>query len=586
MIEAPHDANHDSNRHRVPQIPGRMNFRVSLAIAALAMSVVSPLSADRSCAVPEDDHDDSQHALSVSSAVLGAIDFPTSGTPDAQADFVRGVLFLHSFEYRDARQAFLSAQATDPTFAMAYWGEAMTYNHPIWLEEDVDSARAALARLAPTVAARAELAPTARERAYLAAVEILFGEGEKADRDQVYAEAMADLAAQYPDDLEAASFHALALMGTCHQGRDTAVYMRSAAIAEHVFDRNPGHPGAAHYLIHATDDPVHAPLGLRAARAYAEIAPAAGHALHMPSHIFLALGLWDEVSASNEDSWDAVADRVVREDWAVERHNYHALLWWHYALLQQGKLEHASSLLARMATDHEASGSRRTGNHLALMRAAHAVDAGVEGLPSAPEGIELSLASGSSIDFVRGLEHLEAGRMDDATQESAHIRERIEAALAKDRKAHHDGYSSVGGVRTAAAEVMALQLDALIAEARGKIVSAVTLAEAAVQREAETPFGFGPPVPAKPALELLGELLARHDRHETARDRLAEALRRTPRRPRIAAAQLEVARALEDNALAARSLELLRSVSEAADSGVLAARIGRAASGESLGGGQ
>lgn len=504
---------------------------------------------------------------------LGAIEFETSGGAEAQADFERGVLYLHSFEYRDAREAFQAAQTKDPTFAMAFWGEAMTYNHPIWLQEDVDSARAALERLAPTAAARADLAPTAREKGYLAAVEILFGDGDKAARDQAYAEAMADLSARYPDDLEAASFHALALMGTCHQGRDTAVYMRSAAISDHVFDRNPRHPGAAHYLIHATDDPVHAPLGLRAARVYAEIAPAAGHALHMPSHIFLALGLWDEVASSNEDSWDAVAARVARENWSVERHNYHALLWWHYALLQQGKLEHANELLERMAADHETSGSRRTGNHLALMRAAHAVDAGVAGLPPAPDGIDLSLASGASIDFVRGLEHLGAGHPDRAAEASAHIRERIEKALAKDRKAYHEGFSSVGGVRTAAAEVMALQLDALIAETRGKIDSAVTLAEAAVTREEETPFGFGPPVPAKPALELLGELLSRHGRHADAVPILEAALRRTPRRARTLIAQLEAAKATADSGLTERALTELRAVSSRSDAPVRAIRL-------------
>ena len=117
----------------------------------------------------------------------------------------------------------------------------------------------------------------------------------------------------FPDDLDAASFYALALLGTCEGQRDFATYMRAAAIVEEVFAKNPQHPGAAHYLIHSYDDPVHAPLGMRAARVYAQIAPAATHALHMPSHIFLASGMWEEVASSNEASWKASLDRAERK---------------------------------------------------------------------------------------------------------------------------------------------------------------------------------------------------------------------------------------------------------------------------------
>src|SRR5690606_15789431 len=169
------------------------------------------------------------------------------------------------------------------------WGEALTHHHPIWMEQDRDAALAALDALATSPEARLALAPTEREKDYLRTLDVLFGEGEKEARDDAYAEAMAALAARYPDDLDAAAFHALALLGTAHEGRDFATYMRAAAVAEAVFDRNPRHPGAAHYLIHAYDDPVHAPPGLRPARAYAEIAPDASHALHMPSHIYVAL---------------------------------------------------------------------------------------------------------------------------------------------------------------------------------------------------------------------------------------------------------------------------------------------------------
>lgn len=500
-------------------------------------------------------------------ADLGTIAFPTSGPPEAAELFERGVLYLHSFEYRDARAAFQAAQEKAPDFAMAYWGEAMTYNHPIWLEEDVESAREALGRLAPTPEARAAKTPTERERGYLRTVEILFGEGTKAERDQAYLEALEALSARYPKDHEAATFSSLAWMGICHEGREFPAYMRAAAIAQAVFAHNPRHPGAAHYLIHATDDPVHAPLGLRAAYAYAEIAPAAGHARHMPSHIFLALGMWAETVTSNQSSWDAVAARVKAEEWSVERNNYHALLWGHYGLLQQGRVQEAEAFLTRMAADHEESGSTRTGTHLALMRTAHAVGTGnFAGLPSAPEvGDGMGLAVAASIDLTAGLAALAKGEIAAAEGAAASIRARIASALEGERKRRDDSYARVGGVRTASAEVMALELEALIAEQREDLATALVKANEAADRERDTPSGFGPPVPAKPARELLGEILSRADRFDEAQPQLARALERTPRRAITLRALAQAARAAGDDTAADSALATLRDVWSAAD---------------------
>jgi hypothetical protein len=198
---------------------------------------------------------------------LGTIRFPNSGTKAAQKPFVRGVLLLHSFEYQGAATAFREAQRLDPHFALAYWGEAMTWTHPIWDQQNVDSARAVLARLASSPDLRRARAPTPRERGYLEAVEILYGDGAKARRDTLYSAAMARLSEAYPRDLEAKAFYALSLMGLSQGTRNVPTYMRAGALAEEVFVANPDHPGAAHYIIHAFDDAVHAPLGLRAARA-------------------------------------------------------------------------------------------------------------------------------------------------------------------------------------------------------------------------------------------------------------------------------------------------------------------------------
>ena len=231
---------------------------------------------------------------------LGSVSFENSGAPAAQESFLAGLAQLHNFEYPAAAELFRRAQQIDPGFAMAYWGEAMTYNHPVWMEQDRGAARKALARLAPTREARVARAKTPREQTYLRAVEILYGDADKQACDLAYADAMAELHRAYPDDPDAAAFYALALLGTAHEGRDFTIYMRAASIVEPVFRDHPNHPGAAHYLIHSYDDPVHAPLGLRAARAYSRIAPSAGHAQHMTSHIFFGLGRWDDAIAAGE----------------------------------------------------------------------------------------------------------------------------------------------------------------------------------------------------------------------------------------------------------------------------------------------
>ncbi|MGD9585070.1 MAG: hypothetical protein AB7V26_15570, partial [Lysobacterales bacterium] len=244
--------------------------------------------------------------------VLGAIDFPTSARdPAAQAAFVRGMLLLHLFEYERARVEFQQAERLQPDFAMAYWGEAMTHNHPIWDQRDTVAAEAVLTRLGATPAERAAKAGSAREREFLAALDALFATASKAAADRAYLAAMQTMARRYPNDHEVQLFQALALLGVHAGVRDIDDYLRAAAIAQDVFSANPEHPGAAHYLIHAVDDPVHAILGLSAARALARMAPDAGHSQHMASHIFLALGMWDELIAVNRAAIKVVdADRA------------------------------------------------------------------------------------------------------------------------------------------------------------------------------------------------------------------------------------------------------------------------------------
>src|SRR5439155_9790798 len=212
--------------------------------------------------------------------------------------------------------------------------------------ENPVKARAALARLAPTSTARAAKAPTGREKGFLAAIEALYGDGDKPARDRAYADRMGALHAQFPEDDEAAAFYALALLGTIPSGeRNVAVSLKAGAIASAILNRNPEHPGAAHYALHAFDDGEHAAMGLQAARIYARIAPASSHARHMPSHVFLPLGMWDEAAASDESAFAASVDRVKLLGLSMAQADFHALSWLHYEYLQQGRFAKAREVM-------------------------------------------------------------------------------------------------------------------------------------------------------------------------------------------------------------------------------------------------
>ncbi|HEX3122932.1 MAG TPA: hypothetical protein VHQ21_06475, partial [Rhodanobacteraceae bacterium] len=276
---------------------------------------------------------------------LGALDFPTSTkSAPAQTAFVRGMLLLHVYEYPRAEKAFQQAEKLDPDLVMAYWGEAMTATHPIWNQDNAAAGRAALAKLGATPEARAAKATTAREKAWLGAVEALFGPGSLAERDKGFLAAMEAIARQWPQDDEAQLFLAQALLGVTRGDRNTANYLRAAEICKAVLARNPQHPGAAHYWIHGMDDPEHAAGALPAARVLAKIAPDAGHAQHMVSHIFIALGMWDDVVAANEHSV-ALTDAQARAANKPTLGCGHYPEWLQYAYYQQGRLHDAGKLL-------------------------------------------------------------------------------------------------------------------------------------------------------------------------------------------------------------------------------------------------
>ena len=463
-------------------------------------------------------------AVTAESGTLGKINFPTSGSAAAQKHFEQGALLLYSFEYDDAAEEFQKAQKVEPGFAMAYWGEAMTYNKPLWMRLDQKAGQAVLRRLGETREARLAKAATDREKGWLGAVDTLFfGEGDKAARDLAYAAAMEGLSRRFPDDSEAAAFHALAILGTAQGKRDSRIYMRAAALAQTVLDANPQHPGAAHYLIHSFDDPIHAPLGLPAARVYAEIAPAAAHALHMPSHIFVALGMWEQTAASNEDSYKAADDRVRRKGLTVKDRGYHALWWLQYTYLQQGRYREAHKLLDVMEADVKELSIPITRRHLAAMRAQYVVETrrwDAEGLGRDLDLTKVRAEDAAGLVFARGMAAVENRDGGSAEAALAELEERVEGLAGKS-----EGYSGIEATRA-----MALELEGLLDLSRGRERAGLESLRKATAVEEAMPLAYGPPAPVKPSHELLGEVLLGLGRFEEAGEQFAKALERAPRR--------------------------------------------------------
>jgi tetratricopeptide (TPR) repeat protein len=471
---------------------------------------------------------------------LGTIDFPTSGPVAAQAEFLKGVLYLHSFEYQSALGAFQAAESLAPGFAMAYWGEAMTMNHGVWNEQDAASARRALGRLGPTARARRDQAPTAREQGYLDAVEALYGEGSKPRRDTLYALAMERVVRENPADLEAKAFYALALLGLNQGVRDTATYLRAAPYADTVFKANPDHPGAAHYLIHAYDDPIHASQGLAAARAYARIAPDAPHAQHMTTHIFMAMGMWDDVVAQNEIAVGLTAEVPG-----------HYTSWLLYGLLQQGRYAAAGELLERVRGNLAAGGSRGQYGPLVDMRAQfllHSEDWRSPVLRWRPSRDSLSAEAALTFAYTNGAI---AWRRHDteallaAAEETARLTERVRAG-----REPRDPAAMAGDVMTRELGAMVLFLSDRREEAVRRMREAAAIEDA-------KPMEFGPPAIVEPSHELLGTMLLEM-RPEEARREFERALVLAPGRSRALIGLVRAAVAVGDKPAATRAMDRLQ----------------------------
>ncbi len=520
-----------------------MNRRESLVAALIVVPAVSLAIAGCAASVGSEAEAATDVSNFDASVDVGSIDFPTSAGEEAQKHFIRGVAILHSFGYEQAREQFHAAQEIEPDFALAYWGETLTYNHPLLPERDLESPRDALERLGATREERAAKAGDERELGFLTAVEELFGEGELAERRIVYMEAMERLHEQYPDDDEVAAFYALSLLQAVGPLGDDSFRLNvlAGSIALGVFERNPYHPGAAHYIIHAFDDPVHAPLALPAAYRFADIAAAVSHARHMPSHIFIQRGMWDRVSKSNDSAYEAAV--ALWDPGERVGDMVHALDWGQYGDLQRGDYAKAREWIAELDDLVERTGDEGRGKStVPLVRARYIVET------EEWETREITDDTSSSELLATGISAVHTGELDLAREAAARLRKAGE---------RQSGDSSTFQRGPKPAQVMRHEVAGLIRLAEGDADGAVELFDKGL----EIASTMGPPrgaaSPIKPIRELYGEVLLQLDRPEDAIAQFEDQLLYTPNRPRTLLGLARAQSAAGDEAAASASYESL-----------------------------
>lgn len=455
----------------------------------------------------------------VHAQTLGTISFPTTASKQAQPHFLEGVKDLHSFAFDEAAAAFQAAEKADPGFALAYWGEAMSHNHPLWSQQDLPAARAVLAKLGPTPEARLTKAGNDKERAYIEAQEILFNApGDKLARDVAYSEAMASMHARWPGDDEVSIFYSLSLLGAVRPG-DTGFRRQAlaASIALPIFQKNPDHPGAAHFIIHAFDDPDHAVLALPAARVYARIAPDAPHALHMPSHIFVQLGLWEDVRRSNTAAY-ASAEAVVRKYHSPEGgEDFHTLSWLQYSDLMLHRFDEAQQALgnARAALARNPNSDAVRNGYLTMWARQILETESWTALPLEPDGLK---PNGPWL-FVAGYSAARRKDFETAGKAAAELKR-----LAAEAGAGDTAYTA----RPLA--IMEKEVESEAAFEQGHNDDALALAREASDIELTLRAPSGPPQPIKPATEHLAQILVRTGSRAEAAAAFRQQLLRTPNR--------------------------------------------------------
>ncbi len=447
---------------------------------------------------------------------IGSFNFPTSGSGQAQEHFLLGVGYLHSFGNTQAQAEFRRAQELDSDFAMAYWGEVFTYQHPFFGAMSEGPA-AVLMRLGNTSEERLAKAPTAREKGFIRAAEAYaLTPGGMPERRTAWMQAMAELYEQFPDDDEVKAFNVVAMLAgaTAAGPMRQRINMRAGALALELFKANDNHPGAAHYVIHAFDDPIHAPIALEAALKYRDIAPAVSHARHMPSHIFIQHGMWEEVAEWNESAFAAARELWMPGD-AVGEQN-HSNDWGQYGDLQLGDVERSRLWIERAEqTLRENPGDRRSQSTLATVRARHIIE--TQDWKLQPLSNELS----NDELLALGLSAANLGSAGLAQQVADRLQARSESSPGN--RSLQVSYLEVAAMAKFAASHATDDPAEIQSQGEAMLQEAVAITEAG-----SLPNGAANPL--KPAHELYGEALLHAGRADEAAQQFETSLLRMPKR--------------------------------------------------------
>jgi tetratricopeptide (TPR) repeat protein len=510
------------------------------------------------------------------SSAVGHAHMDTSCLRAISLKFDEGIALLHNFWYPRALSTFDQVIQKDPECAIAYWGAAMTFNHPFWDAPTKADEQKAWALVQKGMRAR-ERSP--REQMYLDATAALFrdgGAGEKSARDQAYVNAMAATHAKYPDD-ETKLFYALSILNTIEEGSAWSPQQALAAqLIEQVYRSEPQNPGALHYMIHAYDDPVHAERGLKAARAYAAAAPAVPHALHMPSHIFTRLGYWDESAATNEKAWRVSESDVKHDHESGEFCDFHSLNYLQYAYLQLGRYRDARRVTQIFAAEYQALPDRTTAPDSSTLEVRHVRGRTIYAIPDRVvygyfdtlaryimESGEWQLAS--TLPSIPTSRDFAAMRLQIDAMASAERNDHAAAQAAADRLA---ALADEPGQWQLAKEVLnieAKEAQAVAALASGDPTKALAMMDAAAAIEDSIYALSQPPYPPIPVHEIYGTMLLEMNRPAQAREQFAKTLSRTPGRPKAIFGLARAAQTLGDFPTAAKQYETFLRLWKSAD---------------------
>lgn len=492
---------------------------------------------------------------------IGRVDFPTSCEAPVQERFERGVALLHHMMYGQAEGVFREVADRDPGCAMAHWGVAMTQLHPLWAPPtaaELETGGAAVERARESAGETDE-----REDAYIDAIAAFFGTpGDFATRLEAWAAGQRRVYEAHPEDVDAGAFHALALLATAPKDDPTfAAQEKAGALLEELRDRAPEHPGLFHYTIHASDNPALAARAEEVARAYDKLAPAVPHALHMPSHIFVRLGLWPEIIDWNRRSAAAALEQSPPD--ATSLHYAHAIDYLAYAYLQTGRDGDAREALAGLREHgpyqrHLASAYTLAAGPARLVLERHAWEEAAALEPRVPEGFPWDdYPHAESITrFARGLGAARSGALDDAREAVERLGELHE------RLAESEPYWAT------LTRVQRTAVSAWIAWSEGDRDEALRLMREAADLEDSVDKHPITPGEVVPARELLGEMLLLAGRGDEALEAFEAALAISPRRLNALSGVGRAAEMAGEDAAAASYYERASSVLEADAPGI------------------